>query len=168
MRATAARFGNALDWLVNAGLVSLCHRVTRVETPLVPFAEFAAFKAFHMDVGLFGAMAGFLPEDILLARPGVAFGGLTETYVANALCANGVQTFYWAPDSRAEVDFVYAAKAGGPVAVEVKRGVRVGARSLDVLRARFPGVRTIRLSERGYGRTEALLSLPLYAAFLLE
>lgn len=165
--ATASRFERALDWLVQAGLVTLCHRVSRVESPLAPHAEPTVFKAYHMDVGLFAAMAGFRPEDIVAAIPGQAFGGLTETYVAQTLSANDRTLYYWESKGTAEVDFVY----DGPselVAVEVKRGQHVRSKSLGVLRERTPNLRAVRLSERSFGRTPTLLSLPLYAAFLLD
>lgn len=165
--ATASRFERALDWLVQAGLVTLCHRVSRVESPLAPHAEPTVFKAYHMDVGLFAAMAGFRPEDIVAAIPGQAFGGLTETYVAQTLSANDRTLYYWESKGTAEVDFVY----DGPselVAVEVKRGQHVRSKSLGVLRERTPNLRAVRLSERHFGRTPTLLSLPLYAAFLLD
>ena len=165
--ATASRFERALDWLVQAGLVTLCHRVSRVESPLAPHAEPTVFKAYHMDVGLFAAMAGFRPEDIVAAIPGQAFGGLTETYVAQTLSANDRTLYYWESKGTAEVDFVY----DGPselVAVEVKRGQHVRSKSLGVLRERTPNLRAVRLSERPFGRTPTLLSLPLYAAFLLD
>ena len=165
--ATASRFERAFDWLVQAGLVTLCHRVSRVESPLAPHAEPTVFKAYHMDVGLFAAMAGFRPEDIVAAIPGQAFGGLTETYVAQTLSANDRTLYYWESKGTAEVDFVY----DGPselVAVEVKRGQHVRSKSLGVLRERTPNLRAVRLSERSFGRTPTLLSLPLYAAFLLD
>lgn len=165
--ATASRFERALDWLVQAGLVTLCHRVSRVESPLAPHAEPTVFKAYHMDVGLFAAMAGFRPEDIVAAIPGQAFGGLTETYVAQTLSANDRTLYYWESKGTAEVDFVY----DGPselVAVEVKRGQHVRSKSLGVLRERTPNLRAVRLSERSFGRTPTLFSLPLYAAFLLD
>ena len=165
--ATASRFETALDWLVQAGLVTLCHRLQAVESPLAPHAEAAVFRAYHMDVGLFAAMAGFRPADIVAAIPGQAFGGLTETYVAQALTANGLTPYYWESEGTAEVDFVYDGQAE-PVAVEVKRGQHVRSKSLSVLRGRTPTLRAVRLSERPFGQTPDLLSLPLYAAFLLR
>ena len=164
--ATASRFETALDWLVQAGLVTLCHRVPVVESPLAPHVESAVFKAYHMDVGLFAAMAGFRPDDIVAAIPGQAFGGLTETYVAQALTANGLTPYYWESKGTAEVDFIYDGQSE-PVAIEVKRGQHVRSKSLGVLRERTPGLRAVRLSERPFGRTPDLLSLPLYATFLL-
>lgn len=166
MGATASRYGYALDWLSQAGLVAQCHAVSSVERPLPTFEDPSAFKAFLMDVGLYGAMAGFRPEEIVAAHPGTAFGGLAETYVAQALAANDIKPYYWASGSGAEVDFVYDG-AAAPVAVEVKRGEHVRSRSLAALLARAPAVRAVRLSEREFGRTDRLLSLPLYAAFLL-
>lgn len=164
--ASSRRCEYALEWLVQAGLITLCNRLPRVESPLVAQAEPEAFKAFHMDVGLFAAMAGFRPNDIVAATPGQAFGGLTETYVAEALTANGVRAFYWESEGKAEVDFVYDGPRT-PVAVEVKRGQHVRSKSLDVLRQRTPQLQAVRLSEKPFGHTPDLLSLPLYAAFLL-
>lgn len=56
--ATAGLFGDSIAWLVSAGVVLPCDRVTRAELPLVAFRDVSAFKLYLSDVGLLTAFTG--------------------------------------------------------------------------------------------------------------
>ncbi|MCL2273214.1 MAG: ATP-binding protein, partial [Treponema sp.] len=56
--ARAAAYENALDWLVNTGLVYKVDRVNDAKLPLSAYADRGAFKIFMLDTGLLSAAAG--------------------------------------------------------------------------------------------------------------
>lgn len=166
--ATAARFEYALDWLVQAGLVVTVRRVSTAVRPLRLYEEEGAFKAFLFDVGLFGAMAGFRPTEILDEAHNRAFGGLVETFVLQSLRARFPDLHYWESDSRAEVDFLVEDTDGCLLAIEAKSGTSVKSKSLGVFLGRHPDARAIRISGRNFGSPGAVRSVPLYAAGFVE
>ena len=166
--ATAARFEYALDWLIQAGLVVPVRRVSAAERPLRLYEEAGAFKAFLFDTGLFGAMAGFRPAEILDEAHGRAFGGLVETFVAQSLRTRFPELHYWESDSRAEVDFIVEGADGRLLAIEAKSGTSVQSKSLGVFLGRHPDARAIRVSGKNFGSPGAVRSVPLYAAELVE
>lgn len=166
--ATAARFEYAIDWLINAGLVIPVRRVSAAEPPLRLQEEDGAFKAMHMDAGLFGAMAGFRPAEILDETHRRSFGGLVQTFVAQSLRARFPELHYWESNSQAEVDFIAEDSSGGIVAVEAKSGTSVKAKSLGVFLGRYPESRAIRISEKNFGTPGPVRSVPLYAACFVE
>ena len=161
--STAARFEYAINWLFLTGLVIPVRRVSAAERPLRLHEEEGAFKAFLMDVGLFGAMAGFRPADILVETHTRAFGGLTETFVAQNLRTRHPELHYWESSSRAEVDFLAEDADGRIVAIEAKSGTSVKSKSLGVFLERHPDARAIRLSARNFGTPGKIRSVPLYA-----
>lgn len=166
--STAARFEYAIDWLFQAGIVLPVRRVSTAERPLRLHEEGGAFKAFLMDAGLFGAMAGFRPADILDETHTRTFGGLTETFVAQNLRARHPQLHYWENDGRAEVDFLFEDAEGRIVAIEAKSGTSVKSKSLGVFLGRHPDALAIRVSEKNFGTPGTIRSVPLYAAGFVQ
>ena len=76
--ARAKDLESAIDWLADAGMV---HRVNRVGTPRLPLIAYEdkrAFKLFHLDVGLLGAMSNLDEQDGLICLPLYAMGTARE------------------------------------------------------------------------------------------
>ena len=168
--ARARGYEEAIQWLVDAGLV---HKVTRISKPGLPlstYEDLSAFKLYFLDVGLLGA-ASRLDASTLVDgnRLFTEFkGALTENYVCQSLIATGkVEPRYWsAENSTGEVDFVYD-YAGRVVPVETKAELNLRAKSLRTFVERNglgPGVR---LSLASFERQDWVVNVPLYAAGLL-
>lgn len=62
----AAEFELAIQWLIDAGLVYIIHRVNNAGIPLKFYADMSAFKLFMLDVGLMGAMTDTPASNILI------------------------------------------------------------------------------------------------------
>lgn len=84
-----------------------------------------------------------------------------------ALVVNGLTPYYWTSKGTAEVDFVYLAKDGQIVPVEVKSDQHVRAKSLHKFCTTYAITRAIRISARNFGTEGGIISLPLYAVFCL-
>ena len=166
--ASSSYFGGAIDWLKASGTILICRRIGHGFFPPSAHIDLSAFKLYMSDVGLLSARTDATPESLVVGGPSNAGyrGDLTENYVACALHANGYELFYWESDGKAEVDFVIA-KDGASIPIEVKAAENTKSRSLNEFRKRYDPPCAIRLSGRNFGFHDGLLSLPLYAAFLV-
>lgn len=167
--ATAGLFGDSISWLVMAGVVLECDRITRGEIPIKAFRDVSAFKLYMSDVGLLSSHAGIMPENMIRQELSDVYkGALAENYVAQALCAGGHEIFYWTAESPAtEVDFVIQ-KEGKVLPIEVKYDENVHAKSLKHYTNLYDPKEIIRVSARNFGRDEkGMISVPLYAVFCI-
>ena len=168
--ARARGYEEAIQWLVDAGLV---YRVPRIRKPGLPLASYedpSAFKLYLLDVGLLGAASRLDASTIVEgSRLFTEFkGSLTENFVCQSLVTTGkVVPYYWsAESSTGEVDFVYDF-AGRIVPVETKAELNLRAKSLRTFIERNGLGSGIRLSLAGFDHQSWVTNVPLYAVGLL-
>lgn len=131
--ARAAEYENAIQWLVDAGLVYKVARVSKVALPLNFYVERDAFKLFLLDVGLLGAMAN-VPAAMMLIGNNILTefkGAFTENYVLQQMVVIPDTTiaYYSKENSTMELDFVL--QAGSRLfPIEVKAEMNVKSKSL--------------------------------------
>ena len=93
----AKEFENAIQWLMDAGLVYKVLRVSKIEKPLKFYEDFDAFKLFILDLGLLGAMVDVSAKDVLVNN--TAFveykGSFTEQYVLQELITFNKNIYYY-------------------------------------------------------------------------
>lgn len=166
--ASAIYFGGAIDWLKASGTVLMCRKIDHGLFPPASHIDLSAFKLYMSDVGLLAARTDTTPESLACnARTISGFkGDLTENYVACALQSNGYELFYWESDGIAEVDFVIA-KDGTSIPIEVKAAENTKSKSLNIFIKKYGPPYAIRLSGRNFGNSNGIVSIPLYAAFLI-
>lgn len=167
--ARAREYEDAVQWLVNADLLTKVTRCSRPGLPLSAYDEPQAFKLYLLDVGLMRRFASLAPSAITEGdRLFTEFkGALAENYVLQELLPQlDVRPRYWAQDNpRYEVDFV-AQFENDVVPIEVKAGQNVKARSLRKYRERY-GQDTplsVRFSLRNLCLDEGVLNVPLFLA----
>ena len=163
---SASVFGASIDWLVQAGVVMKCYRVSAAYEPLAAYAELSAFKLYMGDVGLLTMQAGISQQTILSGEGNLFMGALTENYVAQQLICHGYGLYYWESKNTAELDFVLQSE-GRIIAAEVKKGEHVRSRSLHVFINQYHPAYSIRFSLKNFGEKDGLKSVPLYAAFCM-
>lgn len=164
--ARGREFGDAIQWLADAGLV---HRVTRFTKPANPvrsYEDTEIFKLYLHDVGLLGALSRLDPA-VLLQGAGIFEefkGALTEQYVLQQVVATRNEApMYWAAEqAKAEVDFAIE-RAGALVPVEVKAAENVRSQSLRSYINRFHPREALRFSLSNYREQDDLTNVPLYA-----
>lgn len=165
-RATV--YSSSISWLLAAGLVERCTRISSGRLPLAMHEDVSSFKIYMGDTGLLSARSGLYPDMVLDAerRRHVDLGGIVENYVAQMLAVNGVPLRYWTSNGTAEVDFVIQTHDGvAGVPVEVKSSDNTRSRSLASYRGKYEPGEAIRLSAKNFGADNGIRSLPLYAAF---
>lgn len=161
---SAALFGESIEWLAQAGIVLKCQKIDHGTSPIAVYADLSSFKLYMSDVGLLVMKSGVPQQTILTGESNVFMGSVTENYIAQALASNGHALFYWASEHSAELDFVLQ-KGSQVIGIEVKKGTKVHSKSLSIFIQKYKPSYSIRFSEKNFGQTENMLSVPLYAAF---
>ncbi|MBP5448615.1 MAG: ATP-binding protein [Spirochaetales bacterium] len=106
----AKEFENAIQWLLDAGLVHKINRVKKLEMPIKFYEDFECFKLFMNDLGLLGAMADAPAAGILIGDNIFSEykGSFTEQFVAQQYFTvyNRNLFYYTNENSTMEFDFV--------------------------------------------------------------
>lgn len=160
-------FGASLEWLKQAGVILECQRVDQGTMPLPVYADQTSFKIYMSDAGLLVNKSQMSVNTIITGESNIFMGAVTENYIAQQLAAKNYPLYYWTvANSQAELDFVLQ-KNDKIYAIEVKKGEHVRSRSLSVFKQKYSPDYAIRFSQKNFGKTEEVISIPLYAAFLL-
>lgn len=162
----AAEFENALNWLINTGLV---YKVSRTLTPRLPLQrdqERESFKLFMHDVGLLCAHSNVDISSFYLPEPRIFddyAGAITEQYVCQELkSTTDTPLFYWGRDKgNAELDFLIQYKSH-IVPIEAKSDINTKAKSLRVYIQEYQPKIAVKTSLRMFRYDAPLLSIPLY------
>ena len=164
--ARATQYEEAIEWLVDSGLLYKVPRVSRPALPLSIYEELNIFKLYTLDVGLLGAMANTDSSQILIKSDLIADfnGGLAEQFILQQMKSKQIDPIYYhsTDDSRLELDFLIQSD-GCLLPIEVKSGESVRSNSLSVLLQKTPELRAIRYSLRPYKEQNFLTNIPLYA-----
>ena len=163
--ARASEFEEAIQWLVDAGIVYKVNRVTEVRMPLKFYEDRGAFKLFILDVGLMGAMADVPASQIMVGENIFKEykGAFTEVYVKSQLATTDIPVYYHSVEkSRIELDFVIQLW-DNVYPVEVKAEENVKAKSMKTFIENNPNLKGIRLSMKNHEEQLWLESIPLYA-----
>ena len=162
----ASEFENAMDWLVNTGLVYKIAKTTEPKLPLISYAERESFKLYMLDVGLLSAKSGldiktFYQSDHEVFKE--FKGAIAEQYVMQELKTLGhIPIFYWgSATGKAEVDFILQ-YGNNIVPVEVKSDLNKKSYSLNVYMETYRPEQAVRTSLNNFGINAGLHSLPLY------
>jgi uncharacterized protein len=162
--ARAKDFESAINWLINAGLLYQCCKISKPSIPLKSYADYDVFKLYLVDIGLLNAMAN-VNQQILLQKNNILTeykGALTEQYIAQELLLK-CDIFYWtAENGTAEVDFIVQ-KNDAIIPIEVKAEENLKAKSLKVFVEKFNNSNSIRCSMHTYRKENWLENIPLYA-----
>jgi predicted AAA+ superfamily ATPase len=166
--ARARDFEVTIEWLMDSSLVNKVNRVSAPKQPLKAYEDFGAFKLYLHDIGLLGALAGVLPRAIVDDTTIYTEfkGALAEQFVAQELAAHGKKLFYWSSDdSRQEVDFLME-NNDGVVPIEVKSGRSLSSVSFARFMQEHNSPYGFKVSTLPYNKSERVVNLPLYLAFV--
>ncbi len=161
---------DALQFLLDAGLITKVTRITAPGLPLSAYADETSFKLFCVDVGLLGALAGVDSKVIIEGNHLFTHfkGAMAEQYVCQQLVSdNRLKPYYWsASRSIGEVDFIVQ-MGGEVIPVEVKAEENLRAKSLGIFCKDNGLANAVRLSLSDYRRESWLTNIPLYALHCL-
>ena len=162
----ASEFENAMDWLVQTGLVYKISKTNEPKLPLSSYAEREILKLYMLDVGLLSAKSTLDIKTFYESNHEVFKefkGAITEQYIAQELKILGsLPIFYWgSATGKAELDFIFQ-YGNDIVPVEVKSDLNKKSLSLNVYREKYRPKQAIRTSLNHFGIDQGLYSIPLY------
>ena len=168
--ATASKYTGSLQWIEDAGIISRCYNLSITELPLDGNAEEDVFKVYMRDCGLFVSMLEDGTQyDILQGNLLGYKGAIFENLIADIFAKMGLRLYYFHKESGLEVDFVIRYKSECTL-VEVKAATGNTKSTKTILRhpEKYHVNSAIKLGDYNIGRTEQILTLPIYMAFLLK
>jgi len=170
--ARAKDFELAIQWLTDSGLLHKIHAVTKPAVPLVTYQDFSAFKLYHNDLGLLGAMSKLKIQTLLDGNQVFEEfkGSLTEQYVFQQINLNEEFSINYYPfeNGRYELDFIVENENGELIPIEVKAGVNLQTKSFKNYCAQYNPAKAIRTSLTDYKEESWMTNLPLYAINTLK
>lgn len=164
--ARAKSFELAIQWLTDAGLLHKVYNTSKSSLPLVAYQELSAFKLFHNDVGLLGAMCRLNAKTI--ADGDAIFsefkGALAEQFVFQQLTQNETLSIYYHTfdNSKYELDFLVQTEDDEVIPIEVKAGVNLKSNSLKLFCQKNSPKTAIRTSLSDYKEETWMTNIPLY------
>lgn len=168
--STASKYAGSLQWIEDAGIIVRCYNLNITELPLDGNAEENIFKVYMADCGLFISMLEDGTQyDILQGNLFGYKGAIFENLIADVFSKMGRKLYYFHKDSGLEVDFVIRYK-GQATLIEVKAatGNTKSTRTILSHPEKYHVSQAIKLGDYNVGRTDQILTLPLYMAFLLN
>lgn len=159
----AKEFENAIQWLMDAGLIYKVLRVTKIEKPLKFYEDFAASKLFVVDLGLLGAMVQVSAKDVLVNNKAFTEykGSFTEQYVLQELVTLNKNVYYYSKEnSTLEIDFIIQNDDVYPIEVKAEENLR--SKSLQSVYDSNPDLKPCRFSMANYRQQDWLTNVPLY------
>ncbi|WP_034210688.1 ATP-binding protein [Lachnospira multipara] len=164
--ARAKEFENAIQWLVNTGLVYKVNRINKVCKPIKFYEDTAAFKLFVSDLGLLGAMSDTLAKDVLVNNKAFVEykGAFTEQYVCQQYVSatSECPMYYTNEKSTLELDFVIQLDEVYPLEVKAEENRR--SKSLTTIMKENEELKGIKMTMSAYKKQETITNIPLYAA----
>ena len=171
--ARASQYENAIQWLIDAGMIYKVCRATKAALPLSFYLDKDVFKLFVLDVGLLGAMVN-APASQVLINDNIFSeykGAFSENYVLTQLVTipRLVISYFSKEDSTVEVDFLVQ-DMDKLIPIEVKAEENVKSKSLRQFVTKDnqdSGMKGVRLSMKGYIDQDWMENIPLFAVLPL-
>ena len=165
---SARKFGTAIGWLIDAGLVCDVHNVSVPLLPLAAYEEPSEFKIYVTDTGLLTHLFGRETQVALVRNTlkGPAKGGICENLVFDLLHKRGIAVHYYKrANNTQEIEFLME-RDGSVVPVEVKssNGATV---SLNAFLERFEPAVAFKLVDGNSGRSGQKVTLPQFMGMFL-
>nr|WP_288556716.1 ATP-binding protein [uncultured Mediterraneibacter sp.] len=170
--ARSRAYSGCMEWLVDAGVISMCYCMNYPELPLKGNYDDTKFKVYYPDTGLLISTLDEEAQEDLRANKnlGVYKGALYENFVAEALLKQGMGLYYYKRENATlEEDFFVRTK-DELVPVEVKSNQHK-SRSLHQLikNSNYSDIHWgIKLADANAGMADNVYTFPYFCAFLLK
>ncbi len=161
--AKAREYEEAIQWLVQAGLLYQTSLISTPSVPLKAYEDVTAFKMYVFETGLLMRLAGLDPSTF---TDGSKFftqfkGALAENFVCQTLRRlYGRSPYYWTSAGKAELDFLIE-QSGLVIPIEVKSGLNTKAKSLATYQKKYAPHLRIRVSNQNLSLSDNLLNIPM-------
>lgn len=173
-KAKGREYSSAIQWLIDAGLVTMVPRINQLERPIEAYYDQSMFKLYPLDCGLLGAMSRTTAKDVIIDNSYINKfkGNFAEAYVLQQLTAQYHDNThennligYYKPNNAQEIDF--CVEPGEIIPIEVKSGRNTDANSFRNHVTKHPECQAYRLSTNIYSKNNNVIDVPLYGAVQL-
>ena len=170
--ARSREYTGCIDWLKDAGVISICYCLHFPELPLKGNYDENKFKLYYPDTGLLISTLDEEAQDDLRANKnlGIYKGALYENFVAEAFLKQGLGLYYYKKENATlEEDFFVRTK-DVLIPVEVKAN-KNSSKSLNQLisNKNYSDIRYgIKLGDSNIGFENNIYTFPYFCAFLLK
>ena len=164
---------DALEWLVDAGLVYKLELVSNPELPLSFCSDAMFFKVYMSDVGLLRRKSGVSHRTILEDSDLYKNfkGAFTENFVLTELVKQGIRPYFWRSGNTAELDFLFEYE-DKIIPVEAKAEIHTRAKSYRQYCKKYRPEIGFKFSMKNVGNHEVegtkTYSIPLYLIWMIE
>lgn len=163
--ARSREYETSLEWLISSNMILKCNGIKAPKSPLKAYVD-NNFKVYLSDMGILRVLSKIDKNEILLNKNMIYKGVLAENYVAEILNNKYRELYYWQLGSTYEVDFVIKID-GDIIPIEVKASDNTTSKSLNYYIQRFKPKYSIRISNKNFGFSNNIKSIPIYAAHLI-
>lgn len=170
--ARSREYTGCIDWLKDAGVISICYCLHFPELPLKGNYDENKFKLYYPDTGLLISTLDEEAQDDLRANKnlGIYKGALYENFVAEAFLKQGLGLYYYKKENATlEEDFFVRTK-DVLIPVEVKAN-KNSSKSLNQLisHKNYSDIHYgIKLGDNNIGFENNIYTFPYFCAFLLK
>ena len=170
--ARSREYTGWIDWLKDAGVISICYCLHFPELPLKGNYDENKFKLYYPDTGLLISTLDEEAQDDLRANKnlGIYKGALYENFVAEAFLKQGLGLYYYKKENATlEEDFFVRTK-DVLIPVEVKAN-KNSSKSLNQLisNKNYSDIHYgIKLGDSNIGFENNIYTFPYFCAFLLK
>ncbi len=170
--ARSREYFGCVQWLLDAGVISICHCLHFPELPLKGNYDESKYKLYIADTGLLIAMLDEEASDDLRRNQnlGVYKGALYENFIAEALLKSGYELYYYKRENATLEEDFFVRTADQLIPVEVKAG-NTATKSLRTLITSdaYPAIQNgIKFAKANIGQANAVTTFPYFCAFLLK
>ncbi len=164
----SSEYEACLEWLKDAGFISLCYNLRNPEEPFAGNKVNDCFKVYMRDTGLLISMLDDgTNKNIMQGNLGIYKGAIYENIIADIFTKLEKKLYYFEYNSTLEIDFFikYNEKV---TAVEVKSADNTQSKSLKSILENWKVEQGIRLSIKNIGtNNNKIISLPIYMSIFL-
>ena len=164
---------DALEWLVDAGLVYRLELVKNPELPLSFCSDATFFKVYLSDVGLLRRKSGVSHKTIMEESDLYKNfkGAFTENFVLTELITQGIHPYFWRSGNTAELDFLFEYE-DRIIPIEAKAEIHTQAKSYRQFCKKYNPRIGFKFSMKNVGNHEVektkTYSVPLYLIWRLK
>ena len=162
-------YAGSLQWIEDAGIVRRCYNTRITELPLDGQRIPSEFKVYMADIGLLVSMLEDGTQSSILQGDMLSYhGAIKENLLADIFGKMGRKLYYYHKDGGVELDFLMRYQ-GQCTPVECKATTGNAKSMSTVLKhpEKYHVASALKLGDYNVGRSDQLLTLPMYMAFLL-
>lgn len=170
--ARGREYTGCIDWLKDAGVVSICYCLNYPELPLKGNYDETKFKLYYPDTGLLISTMDEEAQDDLRANKnlGIYKGALYENFVAEAFIKQGLGLYYYKKDNSTLEEDSLARTKNCLVPIEVKSNNNSSKSLRQLIKNKsYSDIQFgIKLADSNIGYSDNVYTFPYFCAFMIK